>query len=253
MRGLVAGLVLAGVLGGVGRGQELSVAAAADLQPVMPVLGAAYEKKTGVKLKVSYASSSVLATQIVNGAPFDLFFAADAGFPQKVVSAGLAVESVPVPYALGTLVLWARKDSPLGPPTLEQLTDARVTRVAVADEVHAPYGAAAYEALRASKLLDAVKPKLVVAENIAQAGQFVLSGNAQVGFVSMTGALSPQMRDVGTFVVLPKVYPAIRQCAVVIKGSAKRDTALAFLEWVRSPEVQSRLKEFGLGAVETAR
>jgi len=150
-------------------------------------------------------------------------------------------------------VLWARKDSPLGVPSLAQLTDARVTRVAVADEVHAPYGAAAYAAMRALKLLDGMRPKLVVAENIAQTAQFVLSGNAQVGFVSMTGAMSAQMRNVGTFVVVPKVYPPIRQCAVVMRGSAKKDAAVGFLEWVRSAEVQGRLKEFGLGAVGEAR
>jgi molybdate transport system substrate-binding protein len=157
--------------------KELNVAAAADLQPVMPAFQAAYEKKTGVKLKVSFASSSVLATQIVNGAPFDVFLAADFSFPEKVVAAGLAEEKEPVPYAQGTLVLWARKDSPIQPLTMEVMDDPRVTKIAIADQFHAPYGAAAYSALTWMKKLDAVKPKLVVAENIAQTAQFVVSGN----------------------------------------------------------------------------
>lgn len=230
--------------------KELNVAAAADLQPVMPAFAAAYEKKSGVKLKVSFASSSTLATQIVNGAPFDVFLAADYSFPEKIVAAGLAVEPEPVPYAQGTLVLWARKDSPIQPLNMELITDPRVTRIAIADQFKAPYGAAAYSALTWMKLLDKVKPKLVIAENIAQTAQFVVSGNAQVGFVSLTSASSPQMKEIGNYVLVPFIYPKIRQCAVVMKNSPKKGEALAFLDWMRSPEVQDHLKEFGLHAVE---
>ncbi len=230
--------------------KELHVAAAADLQPVMPAFAAAYEKKTGVKLKVSFASSSVLATQIVNGAPFDVFLAADFSFPEKVVAAGLAVEPEAVPYAQGTLVLWARKDSPIEPLNMELLTDPRVTRIAIADQFHAPYGAAAYSALTWMKLIEKVKPKLVVGENIAQTAQLVVSGNAQVGFVSLTGAMSPQMKEIGNYVLVPFVYPKIRQCAVVMKNSPKKREAVEFLDWMRSPEVQGHLKEFGLAAVD---
>ena len=230
--------------------KELNVAAAADLQPVMPAFAQAYEKKTGVKLKVSFASSSVLATQIVNGAPFDVFLAADFSFPEKVVAAGLAVEPEPVAYAQGTLVLWERKDSPIQPLNMDVLTDPRVMKIAIADQFHAPYGAAAYSALTWMKLLDKVKPKLVVAQNIAQTAQFVVSGNAQVGFISLTSAESPQMKEIGTYVLVPFIYPEIRQCAVVMKNSAKKDEAEAFLKWMRSPEVQDHLKDFGLHAVE---
>jgi molybdate transport system substrate-binding protein len=230
--------------------KELSVAAAADLQPVMPAFAAAYEKKTGVKIKVSFASSSTLATQIVNGAPFDVFFAADFSFPEKVVAAGLAAEPEPVPYAQGTLVLWARKDSPIQPLNMELLTDPRVTRLAIADQFHAPYGAAAYSALTWMKLLDKVKPKLVVGENIAQTAQLVVSGNAQLGFVSLTGAMSPQMKEIGNYVLVPFVYPKIRQCAVVMKNSPRKPEALAFLDGIRSSEVQQHLKDFGLAPIE---
>jgi molybdate transport system substrate-binding protein len=252
MKALIAGLVgLALVAGARAQGaKELKVAAAADLQPVMPAFEAAYEKKTGVKLKVSFASSSVLATQILNGAPFDVFLGADFSFPEKVVAAGLAVEPAAVPYARGTLVLWARKDSPIQPLNMEVLTDARVTRVAVADELHAPYGMAAYAAMRGMKTLDAVKPKLVVAENVAQAAQFVVSGNAQVGFVSLTAAESSQMKEVGTYVRVPEIYPAIRQCGVVMKNSPHVDEAKAFLGWMTSAEVQEHMKEFGLRGVQ---
>ena len=230
--------------------KELNVAAAADLQPVMPAFQQAYAKKTGVKLKVSFASSSVLATQIQNGAPFDIFLAADFTFPEKVVAAGLSEEKEPVPYAQGTLVLWARKDSPLQPLNMELIEDPRVTKIAIADQFHAPYGAAAYSALTWLKKLDAVKPKLVVAENIAQTAQFVVSGNAQLGFISLTSASSPQMKEIGNYVLVPFVYPKIRQCAVVMKNSPRKAEAEAFLTWMRSPEVQDHLKDFGLHAVE---
>ena len=168
----------------------LHVSAAADLTPVMPAIAQAYEKETGVKLEVSFGSSATLATQIVNGAPADVFLAADFSFPEQVVAAGLAEEKEPVAYANGTLVLFARKDSPIQPLSMDKLTDAGVTKIAVADEFHAPYGRAAYAAMRWMKTYDALKSKLVVAENIAQTAQFVVSGNAQAGFISLTSAMA---------------------------------------------------------------
>ena len=245
--GLLAAMAYVGAA--AQQAKELNVAAAADLQPVMPAFAEAYEKKTGVKVKVSFASSSVLTQQIINGAPFDLFFAADYTFPEKVIAAKLAVEPTPVPYARGTLVLFARKDFPV-PLTIDVLTDARVTKIAVADQFKAPYGAAAYATMRQMKTLETLKEKLVVAENISQAAQFVASGNAQVGFISLTSASSPQMKAIGNYVLAPLVYPRIRQCAVVMKKSPKEKESEAFLAWMTSPEVQGHLKEYGLSPVE---
>ena len=224
----------------------LRVAAAADLQPVMPVFAQAFEKETGIKLQVSFGSSSALATQIVNGAPFDAFLGADFSFPEQVVSAGLADGKEPVGYANGTLVLWARKDSPLQPLSIEKLTDSRVTRIGIANEFYAPYGRAAYAALRQLKLLEGIKGKLIVGENIAQAAQFVESGNAQVGFISLTLANSAHMQQVGSYVRVPAVYPKIRQCGVVMKHSPHLADARRFLDWLTSPKVQENLPKFGL-------
>ena len=224
----------------------LRVAAAADLQPVMPILAQAYEKETGVKLEVSFGSSSALATQIVNGAPFDVFLGADFSFPEQVVAARLADGNEPVAYANGTLVLWARKDSQVQPISLERLTDGRVTRIAIADEFHAPYGRAAYAALRQLKLFDGLKSRLVVAENVSQTAQFVESGNAQMGFISLTLAESEHMKQVGTYVRVPAVYPKIRQCGVNMKNSPRLDDARKFLLWLTSPKVQEQLPRFGL-------
>jgi molybdate transport system substrate-binding protein len=229
--------------------KELRVAAAADLQSALPPIAQRYEAKTGVKLVVSYGSSGTLATQILNGAPFDLFLGADYVFPEKIVAANLADSKDAIPYAKGSLVLWARKDSPLQPLHLEALSDPRVQKIAIADELRAPYGRAAVAALTKLKLYDQLKPKLVVAENIAQASQFVQSGNAQLGLISLTTAMSTAFKEQGTYVLVPDVYPEIRQCAVVISKSDRRTEAHAFLDWLLTSEIQSDLPKVGLDPV----
>jgi molybdate transport system substrate-binding protein len=233
------------------RGQkELHVAAAADLQPVMPVLTQAYEHATGVKLVTSFGSSATLTEQILNGAPMDIFLAADFVYPEKIVAAGLADGREPTPYAKGTLVLWARKDSPLLPLSMESLTDPRVKTIAIANEMHAPYGRAAVSALRHLKLYDAVSPHLVVAENIAQTAQFVESGNAQLGLISLTAASTEHFKEIGTYVLVPTTaYPVIHQCAVIMAKSEHKADAHAFLDWLLTSAVQENLKNLGLGAV----
>jgi molybdate transport system substrate-binding protein len=231
--------------------KELRVAAAADLQPVMPVLSQAYEHATGVKLVVSFGSSSTLATQILGGAPMDIFLGADFVYPEKIVAAGLADGSAPIAYAKGTLVLWARKDSGLLPLSIERLTDPRVKTVAIANELHAPYGRAAAEALRKMKLYDAVSPHFVVGENIAQTAQFVESGNAQLGLISLTAASTDHFKEIGTYVLMPtSQYPAILQCAVIMKNSDRKADAHAFLDWLLSPAVQENWAKLGLAAVK---
>lgn len=230
--------------------QELRVAAAADLQPVMPVIAAAYQQKTGTKLVVSYGSSGSLVTQITNGAPFDIFFGADFVFPERLVAAGLADTSAPVPYARGTLVLWARKDSPLQPLSIDKLGAPQLKSLAIADDAHAPYGRAAVSALQKLQLYDALKPRLSVAENVAQAGQFAVSGNSQAALISLTLAHSQQYATGGSYILVPSVaYPEIRQCAVVLKTPGHAKEAHQFLDFVLSSEVQGKLTDLGLQPV----
>jgi molybdate transport system substrate-binding protein len=229
----------------------LRVAAAADLQPVMPAWSQTYEKATGVKLIVSFGSSSTLATQILGGAPMDIFLGADFTFPEKVVAAGLADGAAPTAYAKGTLVLWTRKDSGLLPLSIERLTDPRVKTVAIANELHAPYGRAAAAALRKMKLYDAVSPHFVIGENIAQTAQFVESGNAQLGLISLTAASTDHFKEIGTYALIPNTqYPAILQYAVIMKNTDRKADAHAFLDWLLSPAVQENLPKLGLGAVK---
>jgi molybdate transport system substrate-binding protein len=231
--------------------KQLRVAAAADLQPVMPVLSQQYEKATGIKLVVSFGSSSTLATQILGGAPMDIFLGADFTYPEKVVAAGLADGASPTAYAKGSLVLWTRKDSGLLPLNIERLTDPRVKTVAIANELHAPYGRAAVAALRKMKMYDEVSPHFVVGENITQTAQFVESGNAQLGLISLTAASTDHFKEIGTYVLVPtNEYPAILQYAVIMKNSDRKADAHAFLDWLLTSPVQESLPKLGLGAVK---
>lgn len=231
------------------RDKTLRIAAAADLEPVLPAIMTEFRSQTGLNIEASYASSATLAAQIINGGPFDLFLSADMSFPQRVVDAGLADTASPTPYAQGTLVLWARNDSPIQNLSLETLREPSLGKVAMADAGHAPYGRAAKAAIEKLGLLEALKDKLVVAENIAQAAQFVESGNAEVGLISLTSALTPRLKAAGRYVEMPPgSYPPILQGAVVIKNSSDRDDAHRFLDFLDSTPVRHQLSERGLKA-----
>lgn len=228
---------------------SLRIGAAADLQPVLPKLLAAFERTTGIRSQASYASSATLATQILNGAPFDLFLAANRAFPQKIVDAHLALEPSPVTYASGSLVLWARRGVIATPLTLASLQSASIHRIAVANPVHAPYGAAAVAAIQSLGLTAALRPKLVYAENIAQAAQFAQSGNADCGLISKTIAITPLLQAAGHFTAVPQsAYPPIEQGAVVLRAAPHRAAAVRFLQFLASPAGAQLLAANGLTA-----
>lgn len=227
--------------------QPLRIAAAADLQPLLPKLLKQFTAQTGIPAQASYKSSATLATAIINGAPFDLFLAADLSFPQRVIAAGLAEQSAPTAYARGTLVLWTRNESPYRRLSVASLRNPALKSVAVANPSHAPYGRAAIAALHHLGLYDTLKPKLVVAENIAQAAQYADSGNAQLGFISLTSALTPRLQASGHFIKIPRdAYPPILQGAVVIKGSANTQAAHRFLAFLASAPIARELEAGGL-------
>ena len=227
--------------------QTMRLAAAADLQPLLPPVLAAFQQQTGIRVEPAYKSSATLATEIVNGAPFDLFMAADMSFPQRVVDAGKAEESRPVPYARGTLVLWTRNDSGIPALSLDGLRTPAIKSIAVANPQHAPYGRAAQATLQHLRIFAAVQSRLVVAENIAQAAQYADSGNAQVGFISLTSALTPRLQSDGHFLRVPASdYPPLIQGAVVIRGSADAAAAHRFLDFLKTPQAARMLAARGL-------
>jgi molybdate transport system substrate-binding protein len=235
----------------------LRVAAAADLQPVLPPLLDQFRQSTGIGVDVTYQASAALTAQIQNGAPFDLFLSADLGFPKRLIDAGLADaaasadSTTPITYARGTLVLWARKDSTLPPPSLDLLRSSELERLAIANPDRAPYGRAAVAALTSLKLYDKLKPKLITAENIAQTAQFVDSGNADAGLISLTSALTPRLASNGSYFVIPRdLYPPIEQGAVIISKSTQRAAAHKLLDFLLSAPVQEQLGKSGLTPVK---
>ncbi len=252
MRRALSALLALTVLAPVVRAQtqQLQLACAADLQPVMPTLAAAYEHAAGVHLVTSFGSSATLAQQLANGAPQDLFLSADTTHPQQLIDAGIAMGPV-TPYSHGVLVLWARNDSRLQPISLNTLKDSRLTHLAIANPAHAPYGLAAQQAIQNLGFYTLLQPKLAVAENIAQTAQFAESGNAQAGLISLTIASSEHFRAIGSFVRIPRdAYASIQQSGVILKSSKQPALAKAFLDWLTSPAVQQQLKSFGLDPVK---
>ncbi len=227
----------------------IRVAAAADLEPLLPSLLAEYERQSGQHVQASFASSAMLATQIENGAPFDVFLSADMALPERIVRDGLAVSGIPAePYARGTLVLWTRNQSGLGQLSMQALASPAIHSVAVANPLHAPYGRAAMQALTSLTLLPVVQPKLRTAENIAQAAQFASTGNADVGLISLTSALT--LTSLGHYVAVPQsAYQPILQGAVALKGGSNRKGAAAFLRYLHSIEVAQQLQRGGLAPV----
>ena len=247
---VISGMTL---LGSIGAQTPLRIAAAADLEPVLPPILAQFEQTTGIHAEATFQASAVLTTQIQNGAPFDLFLSADLSYPKRLIDAGLADaagspdSSTPIVYARGTLVLWARKDSHLPPPSLDLLRNPDLKRLAVANPERAPYGRAAVAALTSLKLYDTLKPRLVTAENIAQTAQFADTGNADAGLISLTSALTPRLAADGTYFVIPRdLYPPIEQGAVIVSKTAQRAQSHKFLDYLLSAPIQAQLAKSGL-------
>jgi molybdate transport system substrate-binding protein len=229
---------------------SLRVAAAADLEPLLPALLRAFEQQTGTHAEASFASSATLASQIENGAPFDVFLSADMTLPQRIVRDGLAAPAAAAaPYARGTLVLWTRNGVPATAAlNMQLLASAQIKSIAIANPDHAPYGRAAVQALTSLGLLGAVQSKLRTAENIAQAAQFASTGNADVGLISLTSALT--LNTVGHYVPVPQnAYAPILQGAVALRHGANSSGAAAFLAFLHSPAAQQQLQQSGLEPV----
>jgi molybdate transport system substrate-binding protein len=229
------------------RAQVVKVAAAADLKFAMGELGSQFEKQSGAKLDVTYGSSGNFLTQIQNGAPFDLFFSADSEYPKKLDAAGLAEPGTLREYAMGHIVIWTPSDSGIhaAKDGWKSLLDQRVKRIAIANPEHAPYGRAALAALKKAGIYERVKDKLVYGENISQAAEFVQSGNAQVGLVALSLAMSPAMRDGSKWEIPRDSYPPIEQAVVLLKASKNKDAARGFLDFVKGSQGREILQRFG--------
>jgi len=228
---------------------RVRVAAAADLRYAMDELVAAWAAlDPATVVQPTYGSSGSFLAQIREGAPFDIFFSADAEYARVLERAGLARSGSTQLYGIGQIVVWVPVDSAIDVESrgLEALTDPSVTTVAIANPEHAPYGQAAVAAMTSAGVYQAVEPKLVLGENVAQAAQFVESGNADAGVIALSLAASPALRDRGRFEIVPiESYPRLEQGAVVLDSAGDRDAAQAFLDFVMGSEGRAVLDRYG--------
>lgn len=218
----------------------VSVAAAADLKPVLDDLIGRFEQRhPAIRVTASYGSSGSLFAQISQNAPFDIFFSADVDYPRKLIERGMAGADGEFVYAEGHIVVWVPNASPLDLEALgiRAVTAPSVRKVAIANPRFAPYGRAAEAALKSLGVFEAVEDRLVLGENVAQTAQFVASGAADVGIIARTLALAHSMRGGGRFWPVPAgAYPPLKQGGVILSRAKDRDATRLFRDFVTGEE-----------------
>lgn len=227
-----------------GYAQRVRVAAAADLRYAMDDIVAAYKKSNPrADIEVIYGSSGNVYTQIFNGAPYDMYFSADIMYPQKLFEAGLALDA-PKLYAIGRLVLWSsRYDVSAGLSVLQQYPNARI---AIANPSHAPYGKRAVESLKHYSLYASLKSRLLYGENVSQAAQFCITGNAQFGIVALSLAVSPQMAKHGSYYLIDNAsHEPLRQGYILTNRAQNNAVAHDFARFIESQEARRIFSAYG--------
>jgi molybdate transport system substrate-binding protein len=243
----IVAMLISGGAAARGQGAQISVAAAADMTFALAEISKEYEAQTHNKLKIIYGSSGNFFSQIQNGAPFDVFLSADLEYPRKLQAAGLVDPGTLFRYAIGAIALWCPSDLDLDPKAAnwKVLMDPRVQKIAVANPAHAPYGRAGLAALKKAGIYDQVQAKLVYGENISQAAQFVQSGNAQVGIIALSLALSQPMKSGRTWEIPGDMHEPIVQAAVVLKRAKDKAGARSFINFLKSDVARGILVDYG--------
>jgi len=249
-RSVLAATVVLGLLWGrAAEGEEAPiVAAASDLQFAVEEIAAAFEAETGMRVRLSMGTTGNFARQIREGAPFQMFMAADEQFVFDLARDGLARNEGDL-YAIGRIVVKVPPGSTLSADgTLESLrralAEGRINRFAIANPDHAPYGKRAREALQHAGLWDDIQPFLVLGENVGQAAQFALSGNAEGGIIALSLALAPELRDLGTADLIPEDYhEPLRQRMVLLNGAGP--VAEAFYAYLKAPVARAIMERYG--------
>lgn len=224
--------------------QEVKIAAAADLRYALDEVITAYKKANPkANIKVTYGSSGNAYHQILNGAPYDIFFSADILYPQKLHEKGMTW-SPPTLYAIGYIVLWSKQiDVSMG---INALKDPRIKKIAIANPEHAPYGKRAQESLTHYQLLSTLKDKLIFGENISQAAQYTQTGNAEIGILALSLVLSSAMKNQGNyFIIDSKSYTPLEQGFAIIKKNKVNADAVKFAKYIESVEAKKILQSFG--------
>lgn len=229
------------------RAADVAVAVAANFVPVLQRLVPDFEAASGDHIRIIPGSTGKLYAQIRQGAPFDVFLAADRRRPQRLEQDGLTVAGSRFTYAVGRLVLWGRAKAVQD--GLQGLLSDDIHRIAIAEPEAAPYGHAAYEALRNARVWQSLQSKLIRGENISQAFHFVASGNADVGLVALSQVLTYQSHDAeGSYYLIPaKDYNPLEQQAVLLRRGGDNPAAAAFLVFLKDPRTRATIRDYGYG------
>jgi molybdate transport system substrate-binding protein len=225
-----------------------AIAAASDLQFALEEVATKFQADTNRSVRLSFGSSGNFTTQLLHGAPFEMFLAADEGFVFKLADAGRTLDRGTL-YAEGRIVLFAPNGSALKPDAgfknlRVALTDGSIKRFAIANPEHAPYGRAAEQALKSQGLWDAVQPKLVFGENVSQTAQFATSGSAEGGIFAYSLALAPAVGSRGSYVLIPADWhAALRQRMVLMKNAG--EIAKAFYGYTQSQPARMIFRKYG--------
>ncbi len=225
-----------------------TVAAAADLKFALEEVAAQFEKDTRQKIRLVFSSSGTFLSQLLQGAPFHLYMSADEAFVFKLADAGKTRDRGRL-YAYGRIGIIVPNGSPLKADSelkdlAAALQDGRLQRFAIANPEHAPYGARAREVLTALGLWDAIKPKLVYGENIAQTAQFATSGSTQGGIIALSLAKAPAVAALGSFALLPeRLHQPLAQRMVLLKDAP--DAVVAFYDYLAAPTAQAIMSRYG--------
>jgi molybdate transport system substrate-binding protein len=220
---------------------QTNVAVAANFTEAAKEIAVAFHAATGDDAVLSFGSSGQLYTQITQDAPFQILLSADDERPKKAVEEGYAVPESLFTYAIGTLVLWSKNPALIkGEATLKT---AKFSKLSICNPATAPYGTAAIEVLKSLNIYDTLRPKFVQGANVSQAFQFVETGNAELGFI----ALSQVARNnIGSRWIVPRnLYTPIRQDAVLLKKGANNETAVAFMTFLKGPQVHAIIEKYG--------
>lgn len=224
----------------------LTISAASDLTYAFQEIGQRFQAETGHQVVFNFGSSGQLAQQIEQGAPVDVFAAANAGFIDELEQAGLILPDTRQIYGQGRITLWTRADNPLTLERLQDLARPEVRRLAIANPDHAPYGLAAREALQAAGVWEAVQPKLVLGENIRQALQYAETGNVDAAIVSLSLSLPAAGGEQGRWTLIPaELHHPLDQTLAVIKATPHEAAARAFIAFVISPQGRAILSSYG--------
>jgi molybdate transport system substrate-binding protein len=221
---------------------ELTVAAASDLTPAFEELGREFESATHTKVVFVFGSTGLLTRQIENGAPFDLFAAANVSYVDQLDQEGLIVPDSKAIYARGRITLWTPNESPIRLQDIADLARPEVQRIAIANPDHAPYGLAAKQALQSAGIWERVQTKLVYGDNIRQTLQYAETGNVEVSIV----ALSLSIQSNGRWTLIPEeLHQPIDQGLAIMKSSKNEPAARAFAAFISSPQGKAIMKKYG--------